>query len=98
MTNQRNARMRDMPGKNSEMFKGVRRGTGFAVGVGAVLTAATVLRDGPREALKGVIKAGLRGREIAAEASEQVRDIYAEVLSEQGAPAQADDGLRVQAE
>ena len=79
--------MPKVPGRNSEMWKGLRRGTGWAVGVGAVLTAATVLRDGPRDALKGLIKAGLRGRELAAEASEQVRDIYAEVQSEQSTPA-----------
>ncbi len=84
--------MPDVPGRNSEMWNGVRRGTGWAVGVGAVLTAASVLRDGPREALKGVLKAGLRGREMAAEASEQVRDIYAEVQSEQSAPAEPADG------
>lgn len=83
--------MRDMPGKNSEMMKGMRRGTGFAFGVGAVLTVASVLRDGPREALKGAMKLGLRGREYAAEASEQVRDLYAEVQSEEGAPAEPAD-------
>ncbi len=83
--------MPDVPGRNSEMWNGVRRGTGWAVGVGAALTAASVLRDGPREALKGVLKAGLRGREMAAEASERLRDICAEVRSEQGAPAEATD-------
>lgn len=73
-------------------MEGRAPGAGWAVGVGAVLTAASVLRDGPREALKGAIKLGLRGRELAAEASEQIRDVYAEVQSEQGAPAEPVDG------
>ena len=83
--------MPDVPGRNSEMWKGVRRGTGWAAGVGAALTVASVLRDGPREAHKGVIKALLRGRELAAEASEQIRDVYAEVQSEQGTQTEPTD-------
>ncbi len=76
--------MAEVPGRNSEMWKGVRRGMGWAVGVGAVLTAASVLGNGPRDALKGAIRVGLRGRELAAEASEQMRDVYAEVQGERG--------------
>lgn len=77
-----------VPGRNSEIFKSVRQGAGWAFGVGSVLAAASVLRDGPRDALKGAIKAGLKGGQWAAEATEQVRDIYAEVQSEQKAPTE----------
>ncbi len=77
--------MADLAPRKSELWKGVRRGVGWTAGVGTVLTAAAVLRDGPRPALKAVLKAALRGREVAAEVGEQVRDLYAEAQSEHAA-------------
>lgn len=77
--------MADSPRAKSEFWKGMRRGVGWTVGVGTVLTAAGVLRDGPRPVLKAVLKAGLRGREVAAEVGEQARDLYAEAQSERAA-------------
>ncbi len=74
--------MDDKPKKGSELWKGVRRGTGWALGVGAVISAATLLRDGPRGTIKAAMKAGMRGREVAAELSEQLQDLYAEAQAE----------------
>lgn len=74
-----------MAGSRSEVWKGLRRGAGWALGVGSVVSAATLLREGPREAVKVLMKAGLRGREAAAELSEQLRDVYAEARVEHAA-------------
>ena len=68
--------------RGSEMWKGARRGAGWALGVCGVISAAAVLRDGPRDAVKAMMKAGMRGREVAAEASEQLQDLYAEAQAE----------------
>ena len=54
----------------------------WALGVGGVISAAAVLRDGPRDTVKAMMKAGMRGREVAAEASEQLQDLYAEAQAE----------------
>jgi hypothetical protein len=72
----------DVSGRTSEVWKGTRRGAGWALGVGTVVSVAALLRDGPRQTLKAAMKAGLRGREVAAEMSEQVRDLYAEAQVE----------------
>jgi hypothetical protein len=72
----------DVSGRTSEVWKGTRRGAGWALGVGTVVSVAALLRDGPRQTLKAAMKAGLRGREMAAEMSEQVRDLYAEAQVE----------------
>ena len=80
--------MADKPRMGSEMWKGVRRGTGWALGVGGVISVATILRDGPREGVKAIMKAGMRGRETAAELSEQMQDIYAEAQSERSAESE----------
>jgi len=83
--------MDDRPRTRSELWKGARRGTGWALGVGGVVSVAALLRDGPRDTAKTLIKAGIRGREAAAELSEQARDLYAEAQSERFAPLEATD-------
>ena len=70
------------PKMRSEMWSGARRGAGWAIGVGGVVSVATLLRDGPRDTIKTMMKAGMRGRETAAVLSEQVQDLYAEAQSE----------------
>ena len=79
--------MNETPKLRSEFWKGARRGTGMAFGVGGVLTVATLLRDGPRAAVKAMMKAGIQGREAAAELSEQVQDLYAEAQAERSTEA-----------
>ena len=74
--------MADKPKMGSEMWKGARRGAGWALGVGGVISVATLLREGPRDAIKTMMKTGMRGREAAAEVSEQLQDLYAEAKSE----------------
>ena len=69
-------------GPTSEMWRGMRRGAGFAFGVGAVVTAASLLRDGARPAVKSLMKAAIQGRTVAAELSEQMQDLYAEAAYE----------------
>jgi hypothetical protein len=73
--------MTDAP-RRSDVWKGMRRGAGWALGVGAVVTAASVLSDGGRSTLKSLMKAGMHGRTIAAELSEQMQDLYAEAAHE----------------
>ncbi len=68
--------------RDSETWKGMRRGVGWAFGVGAVVTAASVLRDGGRATTKSAMLAGLRGRDMAAELSEKAQDLYAEAAHE----------------
>lgn len=84
--------MDDNPKRGSEMRKGFKRGAGWTLGVGTVVWAAALLRDGPRETVKSAMKAGMRGRELAAEAAEQTQDLYAEVQSERFAEPAAADG------
>ena len=74
------------------MWKGARRGAGWALGVGGVISVAALLRDGPRDTIKAIMKAGMRGREVAAELSEQIQDLYAEAESERVAESTAADG------
>ncbi len=74
--------MAEVSSRASEVWKGTRRGAGWALGVGTVVSVAALLRDGPRHTVKAAMKAGLRGREVAAEISEQVRDLYAEAQVE----------------
>lgn len=76
--------MTEMRERTSEVWEGIRRGTGWAMGVGFVVSVAATLRQGPREVLKAAIKAGLRGQEAAAELTEQVGDLYAEARAERG--------------
>ena len=67
----------------SEVWKGMRRGAGWAFGVGAVITGASVLRDGGRSTAKSAIVAAMRGQAMAAELSERLQDLYAEAAHEQ---------------
>lgn len=83
--------MRDKPKMGSEVWKGARRGAGWAVGVGAVVSVAALLRDGPRNTIKSTMKAGMRGREVAAELAEQIQDLYAEAQSERSDEPPATD-------
>lgn len=77
--------MNERPKMRSEFWKGARRGSGWAFGLGGVAAFAKLASAGPRETFKAMIRAGLRGREVAAELSEQVQDLYEEVQSERSA-------------
>ncbi len=68
--------------RKSEVWKGMRRGTGWAFGVGAVVTVASVLRDGGRSTIKNAMIGGMRGQEMVAEVAEHLQDLYAEALHE----------------
>ena len=84
--------MDDQPKRRSELWKGARRGAGWAAGVGGVVSVAALLRDGPRDTVKATMKAGMRGREVVAELGEQLRDLYAEAQAERSAGPPAADG------
>lgn len=81
--------MDDKPKQRSEMLQGARRGAGWTLGVGCVISVAALLRDGPRETIKAMIKAQMRGREVAAELAEQLRDLYAEARYERFAVSES---------
>ena len=66
----------------SEVWKGMRRGAGWAFGVGAVVTAASVLRDGGRSTIKNAMIGAMRGQEMGAELGERLQDLYAEAVHE----------------
>lgn len=66
----------------SEIWKGMRRGIGWAFGVGTVVTVASVLRDGGRATIKSAMIAGMQGQTMVAELSERVQDLYAEARHE----------------
>ena len=83
--------MDDKPKAGSEMWKGARRGAGWTLGAGAVVSVAALLRDGPRETIKAAMKASMRGREVAAELSEQAQDLYAEAQAERSTEPSSDD-------
>ncbi|MBA2638229.1 MAG: DUF5132 domain-containing protein [Solirubrobacterales bacterium] len=59
----------------------------MAFGAAGVVTVAALLRDGPRATGKAMMKAGIQGREAAAELSEQVQDLYAEAQAERSTEA-----------
>jgi predicted ATP-grasp superfamily ATP-dependent carboligase len=73
--------MPDAP-HNSEMCKGMRRGLGWAFGVGTVVTVASMLRDGGRATIKSAMIAGMQGQAMIAELSEHMQDLYAEATHE----------------
>lgn len=83
--------MTETAGGRSEILKGARRGAGWVLGVGTVVSFAALLRDGPRETLKLGMRAALRSRESAAELSEQLRDLYAEARVEHAAEPPVED-------
>jgi hypothetical protein len=66
----------------AELTRGVRRGVGWALGVGAVVVAGSAIQHGARETLKTAMKGIVRAREAGAEAAEQLQDLYAEAVSE----------------
>ncbi len=68
--------------RKSEVLKGLRRGAGWAIGAGAVVTVASVLRDGGRSTIKGAMIGAMRGQEMAAEVTEDLQDLYAEAVHE----------------
>ena len=68
--------------RKSEVLKGLRRGAGWAIGAGAVVTVASVLRDGGRSTIKGAMIGAMRGQEMAAEVTEHLQDLYAEAVHE----------------
>ncbi len=82
--------MDDKPKMRSELSRGVVRGTGWALGIGGVISVAALLRDGPRDTIKAAIKAGMRGRDVASELYEQAQDLYAEAQSERNASSAAE--------
>lgn len=84
--------MDDKPKMRSEMWKGARRGAGWTLGVGGVISAASFLRDGPRPTIKAAMKAAMRGREVAAELGEQMQDVYAEARFERASPDESPEG------
>jgi hypothetical protein len=82
--------MDDKPKMSSEMWRGVKRGAGWTLGAGAVVSTAALLRDGPRETIKSAMKASIRAQEVVAELSEQLQDLYAEVQSDRSSEMAAD--------
>lgn len=79
--------MPEMTPRRSELWKGARRGAGWAVGFGAVLGATSVLRNGPHLATKDAMKKALALRAASAELIEQARDVYSEAEAEYAADA-----------
>jgi Protein of unknown function (DUF5132) len=61
---------------------GATWGVGFVAATGAVLVAAPRAKPLAKLALKGYFAATHRAREMAAEASEQIQDLYAEAKYE----------------
>ncbi len=82
--------MADKPKIRSELARGVARGTGWALGIGGVISVAALLRDGPRDTIKAAIKAGIRGGDLASELYEQAQDLYAEAQSERNSSSAAE--------
>jgi hypothetical protein len=74
--------MDDQPTMRSGLWRATRHATGWVLGAGGVVVAGTLLRGGPRHAVKAAMKAGMRGREVAAELAEQMQDLHAEAQSE----------------
>lgn len=68
--------------RKSEVWKGMRRGIGWAFGVGTVVTVASVLRDGGRATIKSAMIASMQGQIKFAEFSEHMQDVYAEARHE----------------
>ncbi len=84
--------MNDGDRRGSEIWKGARRGMGWALGFLLLRTFAEALRHGPRPTLKQAMKSALRLRELGAEAAERAQDIYAEAESEYRAEMLSSDG------
>lgn len=77
--------------RRSELWRGGRRGAGWALGFVSVLGLGSLLSRGPEPTAKAAMKAGLRARQAGAEAMERMRDVYAEAESEYAVEALARD-------
>ena len=66
----------------AEFWDDVKRGAGWAVGFGAVIGTALLVRRGAQPAVKSAIKGALRMRTASAEFTERVQDLYAEAEAE----------------
>lgn len=76
------------------MWKGAKRGTGWALGFGAVIGAASALSRGGQPTAKAAMKGLLRMREVTAELTERVQDLYAEAQAEYAAEMLAGEDER----
>lgn len=79
--------------RTSELWRGARRGSGWALGFVSVLGLGSVLSRGGEPTVKAAMKAGLRARRAGAEAMERVQDIYAEAESEYAAETLSQDRM-----
>jgi hypothetical protein len=79
--------MNESKGRTSELWKGARRGAGWAIGFGAVVGASNVARHGWRPTVRTAFKTLLGLRALGAETGEQLRDLYTEAESEYAAEA-----------
>ncbi len=77
--------------RRSELWRGGRRGAGWALGFVSVLGLGSLLSRGGEPTAKAAMKAGLRARQAGAEAMERVQDLYAEAESEYAVEALARD-------
>lgn len=77
--------------RRSELWRGGRRGAGWAVGFISVLGLGSLLSRGGEPTAKAAMKAGLRARQAGAEAMERMRDLYAEAESEYAVETLAQD-------
>ena len=84
--------MNDGDRRGSEIWKGARRGMGWALGFLFVRSCSQALREGPRPMLKHAVKGTLRLQELAAEMAERAQDIYAEAESEYRAETVGGEG------
>jgi Protein of unknown function (DUF5132) len=66
----------------AEVLRGARRGVGWGLGVGVVLAAGSVVRNGHRDTVRATMKTVIKVREASAEAGEHLQDLYAEAASE----------------
>ena len=75
----------EMPGL-ADLIEGALESTGWglalAAGAAVALVGAPVAKPLAKQAIRGYLIAAHRGRELAAEAAEQLQDIYAEARYE----------------
>ena len=74
--------MAEQSERRSEVWRGGRRGAGWALGFVSVLGLGSFLSRGGESTAKAAMKAGLRGRQVGAEVMERVQDLYAEAQHE----------------
>jgi hypothetical protein len=68
-----------------QLLRTGQRGLGWVLGFAVLLGVGSALVRGRRSTIKAGMKATMRARETAAEATERLRDVYAEAASEQQA-------------